>query len=290
MNSWDSYKPTDNTPWDVKRVVHLHRRVVFGACWNEINRDLADGPDAAVTRLLEGTVRDAGVPPGFESLAAVIGGAAIDSGSPERLKAWWLYRCLFSPHPLQERMTLMWHNHFATSNLKVADLRLMKLQNDTLRTHAFSPFGEMLSHIVHDPALLQWLDASVNRPGQPNENLARELMELFTLGIGHYSEQDVKEAARALTGWTVRQGQFHNTESLHDAGQKMVLGHSGNFDGDDLIEILLNEPAVARRLAWRLTDEFFSEDVVDEVALDELADGLRAHNLDIRWGVESILR
>ncbi|MEZ6032600.1 MAG: DUF1800 domain-containing protein [Planctomycetaceae bacterium] len=287
---WIPYKPSDDAPWNLRRVVHLHRRVVFGACWSEAQRDLADGPEAAVSRVLDGTVRAAGVPEGFEQLAGVIGAAAVDSGSVERLKAWWLYRCLFSPHPLEERLTLMWHNHFATSNLKVNDLRLMKQQNDTLRKHALSPFGVMLRDIVHDPALLEWLDATSNRAGQPNENFARELMELFTLGIGNYSEDDVKEAARALTGWTVRQNEFRNLGSLHGSGEKTILSRAGNFDGDDLIGILIDEPAVARRLAWKLTNEFFGTDVVDDSALDELAEGLRTHNLDIHWGVETLLR
>src|SRR5579862_7954294 len=139
--SWSPYKQNDAAPWNIQRVVHLHRRAAFAATWNEIERDLRDGPEAAVTRLVEGQARLEGVPEGFESLAAIIGQAAVDSGSAERLKAWWLYRCLFSPHPLQERLTLMWHNHFATSNLKVDDLRLMKRQNDVFREHALSPFG-----------------------------------------------------------------------------------------------------------------------------------------------------
>jgi len=290
ISVWTPYKPDDDAPWNLRRVVHLHRRVVFGACWSEIQRDLAEGPEAAVSRVMDGTVRAEGVPEGFEQLAGVIGAAAVDSGSAERLKAWWLYRCLFSPHPLEERLTLMWHNHFATSNLKVNDLRLMKQQNDTLRKHALSPFGVMLRDIVHDPALLEWLDATSNRAGQPNENLARELMELFALGIGNYSEDDVKEAARALTGWTVRQNEFRNVESLHDEGEKTILSRTGNFDGDDLIDILIDEPAVARRLAWRLTNEFFGTGVVDDSALSELAEGLRTHNLDIHWGVGMILR
>ncbi len=290
VSVWTPYEPDDDAPWNLRRVVHLHRRVVFGACWSEIQRDLAEGPEAAVSRVLDGTARAEGVPEGFEQLAGVIGAAAVDSGSAERLKAWWLYRCLFSPHPLEERLTLMWHNHFATSNLKVNDLRLMKQQNDTLRKHALSPFGVMLRDIVHDPALLEWLDASSNRAGQPNENLARELMELFALGIGNYSEDDVKEAARALTGWTVRQNEFRNLESLHDEGEKTILSRTGNFDGDNLVDILIDEPAVARRLAWRLTNEFFGTGVVDDCALDELAEGLRTHNLDIHWGVGMILR
>ena len=126
VSVWTPYEPDDDAPWNLRRVVHLHRRVVFGACWSEIQRDLAQGPEAAVSRVMDGTVRAEGVPEGFEQLAGVIGAAAVDSGNVERLKAWWLYRCLLSPHPLEERLTLMWHNHFATSNLKLNDLRLMK--------------------------------------------------------------------------------------------------------------------------------------------------------------------
>jgi hypothetical protein len=118
-------------------------------------------------------------------------------------------------------------HHFATSNLKVDDLKLMKRQNESLRKLALAPFGESLTSLAHDPALLNWLDAPQNRQGHPNENLARELMELFTLGVGHYTEQDVKEAARALTGWTVRQDEFRDLAAIHDDGDKGILGHLG---------------------------------------------------------------
>jgi len=290
MSAWVPYKPNDAAPWNLQRVVHLHRRGAFAATWKEIERDLRDGPEMAVTRLLDGLARFEGVPDSFESLAAIIGQAAVDSGSTERLKAWWLYRCLFSPHPLQERLTLMWHNHFATSNLKVDDLRLMKRQNDLFRQHAFSKFGELLTAAIREPALLKFLDASANRKEHPNENLARELMELFTLGIGHYTEDDVKQAARALTGWTVRQGEFVDQPAAHDDGEKNILGRTGNWNGSDLLKILVEQPATARRLAWRLCSEFCGERVADDTAIDALATGLREHDLDIRWGVETILR
>jgi uncharacterized protein (DUF1800 family) len=290
MSYWSPYKPTDAAPWNIERVVHLHRRAAFAATWGEIERDLRDGPEAAVTRLIDGQARLEGVPEGFESLAAIIGQAAVDSGSAERLKAWWLYRCLFSPHPLQERLTLMWHNHFATSNLKVDDLRLMKRQNELLRQHALSRFGKLLAAMIRDPALLKWLDAPANRKEHPNENLARELMELFTLGIGHYAEADVQQAARALTGWTVRQGEFFEQPAAHDDSEKSILGHTGNWNGSELVQILLAQPATSQRLAWRLCAEFCGERVADKPALDELADGLRRHELDMRWGVETILR
>ena len=114
----------------------------------------------------------------------------------DRLKAWWVFRMLFSPDPLGERLTLMWHNHFATSNLKVNDLAAMRRQNDIFREFARAPFGDLLRHAIKDPALLDWLDAPANRKEHPNENLARESMELFTIGVGNFSENDVKEAAR----------------------------------------------------------------------------------------------
>lgn len=289
MSAWAPYTPSNAAPWNVQRAVHLNRRAAFGAAWNEIQRDLAGSPQEAVGRILAGTSRIEGVPANFESLSGVIGQAAVDSGSAERLKAWWLYRCLFSPHPLEERLTLLWHCHFATSNLKVNDLKLMKRQNDTFRRLALAPFGEMLAAMLCDPALLEWLDAPANRAGHPNENLGRELLELFTLGVGHYSEEDVKATARALTGRTVRQGEFRLQEAAHDNKPKTILGQSGNFGGDDLVKVLCDQPATARRLAWRLKGEFCGEGVVGDAALGELAEGLRAHHLDIRWGTETIL-
>lgn len=290
MSSWKPYEPTPRQPWNLQRVVHLHRRCVFGPSWQEVERDASGDPQAAVTRVLEGSCRATGTPEDFDQLSGLIGQAAVGSDNPDRLKAWWVYRFLFSPDPLGERLTLMWHNHFATSNLKVADLSLMKRQNDTLRMHARERFAKIASAIVRDPALLRWLDAPANRKGHANENLARELMELFTLGIGNYSEQDVTEAARALTGWTVRDGEFFESKLAHDAGSKTILGRTGRFRTPELLAILVNHPATARRLARRLADEFCGEDVVDEKALNELAHGLVKQSLDIGWAVETILR
>lgn len=289
MQHWTPYVPDGAQPWDRRRVVHLHLRAAFGACMSEIDRDLADGPEKSISRLFAGEGQS-GVPEGFAEFAEVIGQSAVDSGSPERLKAWWLYRCLFSPQPLVERLTLMWHNHFATSNLKVLDLKLMKQQNDLLRSEALSPFGKLLAGMAHDPAMLVWLDASSNEKGHPNENLAREIMELFTLGIGNYTEDDVKQSARALTGWTVRQGLFRDRPASHDAEPKTILGQTGAWTGDDLVRILSDHPATSKRLAWRLVREFFADGVVEPAAVEELADNLRDHQLNIRWAVEVIVR
>ena len=195
-SAWAAYEPSDAAPWNLGRVVHLHRRAGFAAPWAALQKDLADGPQVAVERLLRGQSASA-VAMDFETLARSIGDAASASGNAERLKAWWLYRMLVSPDPLGERLTLVWHNHFATSNRKVKNLVLMREQNDLLRAHARAPFGELLRCVVKHPAMLIWLDADSNRAGHPNENLARETMELFTLGVGNYSEEDVRQAARA---------------------------------------------------------------------------------------------
>jgi uncharacterized protein (DUF1800 family) len=185
----------------------------------------------------------------------------------------------------------MWHNHFATSNAKVHSLGAMHRQNELFRRLARAPFGDLLRAAVHDPALLVWLDGSDNRKGRPNENLARELMELFTLGVGHYSETDVKEAARALTGWKVTpEEEFAEWPPSHDDGEKTLLGQTGRWDGNDVVRILLEHPATAARLAWRLCDLLLGEGVADAPARAALAAGLRAHQLDIGWGVATILR
>ena len=287
--AWAAYEPSEAAPWNLARVVHLHRRAAFAAPWPLLERDLADGPQQAIDRLLAGRLA-AHDSASFDVMARTIGDAATASGSAGRLKAWWLYRMLLTPDPLGERLTLMWHDHFATSNLKVQDLVLMRQQNELFRQHARAPFGELLSAVLKHPAMLAWLDADSNRRGHPNENLARESMELFTLGIGHYSEDDVKQAARALTGWSIVGGQFGFLEARHDGGEKVVLGHHGPLMGDDLVKLLVEHPATARRLAWRICHTFMGEDVVDEPALDALADGLRSRQLHVGWAVATVLR
>jgi len=287
---WQRYVPHADAPWDLRRVVHLHRRSGFAATWNEIERDLAEGPEASIDRVLSGKARMTSVPPDFESTAALLADAATASNDPARLKAWWIFRMLLGPDPLGERLTLLWHDHFATSNLKVNDLAAMRTQNELFRRFGRGPFRELLVAVVHDPALLLWLDASTNRKGHPNENLARELMELFTLGIGAYSETDVKEAARALTGWTVEDCEFRDLATRHDQQEKRILGRSGNLTGDDLVDILLSHPATPRRLARRICGWLMGENTVPEPAIDALGGELREHDLDIGRTVAIVLR
>ena len=288
--AWTPYQPTDSVPWNIQRVAHLHRRAGFAVPWEVLDRDLREGPEAAIDRLLSGKKGAATTPDDFESLADTIGDAAVASGNVQRLKAWWLYRMIFSLDPLGERLTLVWHNHFATSFRKVQDVAMMRRQNELFRQFARSRFVELVNHVVQDPAVLVWLDADSNRREHPNENLARELMELFTLGEGNYSENDVKEAARALTGWTVKNREFREAAAYHDDGEKTILGRSGKWRGDDLVAMLLEQPATSMRLARRACELLMGEGVANDAAIDELAAGLREHDLSIAWAAETVLR
>jgi len=286
---WAPYAPDDKAPWDLRRVVHLHRRAGFAAAWDEIQRDLKEGPTAGVERLLAGKA-NAHAAVEFSATADLLADSAVAAGEIGRLKAWWFYRMLFGPDPLAEKLTLLWHDHFATANSKVQDTALMRRQNDTLRKHASRKFADLLNGSVREPALLVYLDAPANRKGHPNENLGRELMELFTLGVGNYSETDVKEAARALTGWAIEDGAFAEAAERHDGGDKTILGKSGKWTGTDLVKLLLDHSATSERIATKLCRQFFGENVVSTEALKALAAGLRERDLDVSWAVGTVLK
>ncbi len=287
---WAPYRPSEAAPWNLERAWTLRRRAGFAATWSELERDLAGGAGPAVDRVLAGECRTQDVPSDFAATAALLGDAATDAADVRRLQAWWLFRTLFTPDPLTERLALAWHNHFATSQLKVADVAALRKQNEIFHRLGRGPFSDLLHEMLRDPALLNWLDAPSNRKGKPNENLARELMELFTLGVGRFTENDVKEAARALTGLTVAQRRFQLRTQYHDDGEKTVLSKTARFDADSLAGHLLTQPAVADRLAWRLCATFLGERVADASAQAGLADQLRRDGLHVGRAVETILR
>ena len=203
------------------------------------------------------------------------------------LRAWWLREMMVTPSPLTERMTLFWHNHFATSQQKVRSGALMYRQNVLLRRESLGSFATMLHEIGKDPAMLVWLDNAGNRKQAPNENFAREVMELFTLGEGHYGERDVKEAARAFTGWSLDRetGTYMFRPGFHDYGEKTVLGRTGQLDGDDVIDILLARPETARFISTKLWREFVSSEP-DAAEVDRWAAVFR----DSRYHVKPLLR
>jgi len=194
-------------------------------------------------------------------------------GHPNLEVAIWLARMLLTRRPLQEKMALYWHGHFTSSVQDVRFAPLMHRQNELFRAHALTRnFKDLTRAVARDPAMLIYLDNNTNRKGNPNENWARELMELFTLGIGNYTENDVKEAARAFTGWTLnRQREFTFNGNQHDNDSKTVLGVTGNLDGDDVINILLMQPAHPRFMARRLF-RFFVYDDPDEATVTRFAD------------------
>lgn len=206
----------------------------------------------------------------------------------QRLGYWWANRMLTTPRPLQEKLTLFWHGHFATSEEKVRDFRKMQLQNETLRAHANSDFRSLMLAVARDPAMLSYLDAGVNVKGAPNENFAREVMELFTMGVGHYTERDIQETARAFTGWNYKDLRFVVNPDQHDDSAKTVLGRTGNFDGEQVVDILLAQPATADFLAGKLYRFFVREDLSPALA-QQWGRVLRDANYDIAVFMETLL-
>jgi uncharacterized protein (DUF1800 family) len=291
--AWARFEPTARDAWDLPRVAHLHRRAGFAAPWDILQRDLQDGPERSIERLLDGEPTTSNGRSAAESDALFDGMAAqlAPAASLTRLQGIWLYRMIFTAHPLRERMTLFWHNHFATSIAKVNNPALMQRQNDLLRAHALGRFPALLAAMGRDPAMLVWLDSTANRKAHPNENYAREVMELFTLGRGHYTERDVQEAARAFTGWFVQGGRFREIAAQHDDGEKTILGRTGRFDGDDIPAILLDQPACAEFLCTKLVRAFVTEiDPVTPELVRPLAAELRASGYDMRVPLATILR
>ncbi|MBS0190403.1 MAG: DUF1800 domain-containing protein [Phycisphaerales bacterium] len=175
------------------------------------------------------------------------------------VQRWWLKRMIETPRPLDEKMVLFWHGHFATSYRTIENSYHMFMQNELFRRHALGNFGDLLYGIIRDPAMLKYLNNDTSRKGHANENLAREIMELFSLGIGGYSENDIKEGARALTGYTFKDDDFVFDKNNHDAGSKTILGKTGTFDGEAFVKIILEQPGVSRLITRKLYHFFCAE-------------------------------
>ena len=218
------------------------------------------------------------------------GSPPVDDEGGEQLRGWWLYCMLHGGHPLREKMTLFWHNHFATSLAKVQNPALMFGQNCLLREHALGQFGPLLQAISRDAAMMVWLDSNSNIKGKPNENFARELMEFFSLGVGHYTEADVREAARSFTGWRTDGAGFALDAQLHDCGLKTVLGQTGAWDGNDVVRIVLEQPAAAQFLVRKLYHFLISENAVPpDSLLEPLCESFRKSDYDIAALVKTML-
>ena len=198
-----------------------------------------------------------------------------------RVGYWWANRMLTTSHPLQEKMALFWHGHFATAEGKVRDYRKMLQQIELFQNEGTKNFGQLATAVAKNPAMLYFLDAGVNIKGQANENFSREVMELFTMGVGNYSEHDVREAARAFTGWNSYDLGFIVNADLHDDGVKEFLGRTGNFDGVDVMNIILEQPVTAEYISGKIYKFFVREDLSPELKT-ELGNILRSNRYELR--------
>ncbi|MDD5199527.1 MAG: DUF1800 domain-containing protein [Terrimicrobiaceae bacterium] len=310
--------PLPPNDWSLDHAAHLLNRAGFGGTPEQVRAFHSLGLDAAVGLLL--SARDNRLaPPAWtndpgslrrQAMMMMPAGNSGDSGPDadrrreairdamreERehiveLRRWWLERMRSGGQPLVEKMTLFWHGHFATSVVKVRSAWAMWRQNQTLRENALGSFRSMLQAMARDPAMIRWLDLNRSKAGAPNENFARELMELFTLGIGHYTEDDIKQSARAFTGHTVSPAtqEFFFARRAHDYGEKRFMGRSGRFDGDGIIDIILDQPQCARFIAGRLW-EFFAYENPEPGLLDAAAFTLHGSNYQIAPLLGSMFR
>ncbi len=274
------------TQFDQEAAAHLLRRAGFSGTPTEIERLVQMGRERAVHYLLNyEQIDDSAME---QELQQYVLTQNLDLTQFRPIQIWWLYRMVYTKRPLLEKMVLFWHGHFATAIKKVAIAPLMLQQNQLFRKLALGNFETLVVEVAKDPAMILWLDNNTNIKGSPNENFARELFELFTLGIAdpitgqaRYTEQDIKEAARAFTGWTIRRGQFYFNASQHDYGQKTVLGKTGDWNGDDVVRFACAERSTGRFIAKKLW-EFFAYANPEREIIEELADVYFAHRYSIK--------
>lgn len=311
------YKPSDVDPFDATKAAHLLNRAGFGGTPAEIERVvqlgpydavdwLLDFPDAPAEELSQDDVPNLsaveGYPRNFREYRRLLD-MQPDKGKRMELQqqfqaanrevvremtSWWLRRMAYGPFPLQEKLTLFWHGHFTTSARDERSAMLMWEQNECLRRHSALNFRTLVHNISRDPAMLDYLNNTQNKKQRPNENYARELMELFTLGIGHYTENDIKEAARAFTGWAHEGESFVFRKNDHDFDEKTFLGRRGTWDGSDVIEIILGSPRCSQYIGAKVWAYLVSETVDDSLA-DALGDVLLENKYEMRPFLRRIL-
>jgi uncharacterized protein (DUF1800 family) len=291
------------------RARHLLCRAGFGGSAAEVERLCALGLHAAVDELVDfhlqpagptplAFARDVPSPADLRQLTAEERRARVDQRNRTdrrqlgELRQWWLGAMATSPRPLQEKLVLFWHGHFAAEYRTVRDAVAMQAQNDLFRRHAAGSFKDLLHGIAHDAAMLRYLDADRNVKGKPNENLAREIMELFAMGEGQgYTEADIREGARALTGATFdrRSLEYRFRPAQHDDGQKHLFGREGRFGPDDFVDLILQQPAAARHVAGRLF-AFFAYPEPDAADVDSLAATLRSADYQLAPMLKRLFR
>ena len=294
--------PIDASAWNPRFARHLLNRAGFGLPQERVERLAGMTPEAAVDSLVDFNAQPDPFPaPDFliqpesrDALRARFAGlseeerrkALNDYQKEERvavqnLKAWWLERMHKTERPLQEKLALFWHGHFATSAQKVKSSWHTHQLNEVFRAHAAGNFKALTIAVGQSPSMLRYLDNVQSTKRSPNENWARELMELFTLGQGQYSEEDIKNSARAFTGWSSDHEQFRYREDAHDFGPKTFMGRSGDFDGWNIIDIIFEQRAAATFICAKLWRYFAYEETEPEV-VEGLAETLRANNYELK--------
>jgi len=291
-----SLSPIRSDRFGAAQARHLLLRAGFGGGPAEIDRLVGMGLNGAVQRVLDTSDDDSGPTPGIdpdvirpltsderkvfararrdkdeaarsELQRKIVERRARDRGMIGELRRWWVGLMIDTQAPLREKLVLLWHSHFASRHRNVRDSFLMYQQNQLFREHADGSFAHLARAVVRDPAMLKFLNNDQNNKRKPNENLAREFMELFTLGEGHYTEDDIKQGARALTGYHVDDNDFVFHERRHDGAKKTVLGKTGRLDGDDFVDVLLAQSACQRYIALKLYRHFVADvpDHLDDV-------------------------
>jgi uncharacterized protein (DUF1800 family) len=308
-------EPLPVSQWNGTTAAHLLNRAGFGGSPTEIENLRQMGLEGAVSWLLDydRIADDTPAPdwaaplpdPALTSFDLALRNAADEDSKRElrrdrdhlvyaqmaELRYWWLRRMALGPRPLQEKMTLFWHGHFATSFEKVRHPYFLWLQNETLRQNALGNFQSLLVAVAKDPAMLLYLDGAQSRKGNPNENFGREVMELFTLGEGHYTEQDVQQASRAYTGWGLDKNRirFEDHPKNHDDGPKTIFGQTGNFTGEDVLGLICARPECAQFITAKLW-RFFVQDPPPQPVADALAEEFQSHDLEIKHLMGVIFR
>lgn len=283
--AWSEFKPGNENAWNLQTASHLFRRAGFGASLEELNSAVNKTPEQVIEDLFAAQESDA-----FLQDMKSLADSAIATGNVQQLSAWWAYRMLSTNTQLKEKTTLFWHGHFATGADKVTDPALMLSQNDLLRSFAFGDFSKLLLEISRDPAMLMYLDSATNRKAHPNENYAREIMELFCLGEGQYTESDIRELARCFTGWEIRRGEFRFNRYQHDTGTKSILGQTGEFGGEDGVRIVLEQKSAPEFIVSKLIRFFvMDEPTPDEALIAPLARMMRDSGMLIQPVLKQIL-
>ncbi|MDA0733641.1 MAG: DUF1800 domain-containing protein [Chloroflexi bacterium] len=274
---------------DIALMAHLMRRAGFGARREELEKYVAQGYEATVEWLLN-PQDDDGVEEDIVDRYYI---DIDDRRNSDPTNAWWLYRMINTTNPLEEKMSLFWHGLFATAYEKLQNGRAMASQIDLFHQHCLGNFRTMLLKLSRDPAMIIWLDNDTNHKGTPNENYGRELLELFSMGVGNYTEDDVKECARAFSGWTIANFNarypwgpypidFEYRPDDHDDDEKTFLGEQGRFNGEDIIDIIVRQPATGRFVAEKLYNFFVSDDPAPADAIETLSSAYFESNYDIR--------